>query len=184
MQKKILLVTLIILISTGLASASTGYEGFSFVGGASESSSSFRDKDSNTDDQIKNSVRTYRIGWTLTGGLYLGAVQETDSREENNQGTSSQKNGLSLGISDSGSFILYHWITEASMKLKNGSEYEGTGSGMDFGHHFQLNDYLSIGIQLSFREMKFNTQISQGSNIDSDLESSRMFPVISFGLTL
>ncbi len=70
------------------------------------------------------------------------------------------------------------------MKFKNGNEHQGTGSGIDFGHHFQLNDYLSIGVQLSFREMKFDTQISQGSSMDSSLESSKMFPVISFGLTL
>lgn len=164
--------------------ASTGYEGFNLAPSFFFTSKSV-DADGEGSKEIEEttSINSTRIGVTLKGGFYFGLLYESIKIDDGSDVFASKNYGTSIGITHNGSYMVFHFIHKANREQDIETEYRGAGSGFDFGHQFQLNSYLSIGIQLSHRAYKFDEGKIKNKDVDIDVESYATVPMVSLGLT-
>ncbi len=124
-----------------------------------------------------------RLGSTHIEGMYLGSIYET-SIENKNSNELEQKNlGLSAGFTEGGCYIIYHHFLKAKKNEDSVIEYKGSGYGFDFGWHFKISDYFSIGPQLSYRKFKFTESEQAGVNQEIGIEDSYYVPMLSIGIS-
>jgi len=163
--------------------ATTGYEGFHIITSFNVNASKQNNNDTgiHTEETVK--IMSTRIGYTLKGGFYLGVIDEAQDTNNGSDTLKTTHKGGSVGISQDGSYIIYHSLTESKTDIDALTSYSGKGSGMDFGHHFQVGDTLSIGAQLSFRTLEFDRAETDGITSKIDVTTHWMRPMITFGLT-
>jgi hypothetical protein len=145
------------LLTSLSSSATTGYEGVNltlsfFLGGEEETNNKTGEK-----AEENTLILSSRLGTTMEGGFYLGLLYESERIDNGSYELAAINKGATIGITHKGSYILYHFILDASQDIDAATTHSGKGSGMDFGYHFEMGAGFSAGAQLSFRSLEFDT---------------------------
>lgn len=122
-------------------------------------------------------------GIVMSGGLYLGAVYETDSTKTVSGSTTETKGtamGLGLGyITGNWSFILDYFVN-AAIEQVDSYEYTGTGLGVDVGYGFSLGGSTKLGVKLAYRSYTFDKYKATpaSTEVETDYAITEMEPGI------
>lgn len=121
-----------------------------------------------------------KIGYTMGNGLYIGAIY--DSRTDENNGSKSERSGVgaTVGYHNMGWYIDGSYYFTSTYKLAGGTELTGgTGIGVDVGHNFDILTNVYLGVQLSYKSFTY-TKIPSGDSTNKI--TSEMVPMLNIGV--
>jgi len=159
------------------------YEGFNLVPSLFYSNSESKNNDTGDKTQETNLFISTRLGVTLKGGLYIGAIYDLETTDDGTDKLETSNMSLSLGFTENGSYIVLHYFMDTSREISSTTTYTGKGKGVDFGHHFKIGNTFSLGAQISFRTIQFDTSDVSGAESNIDIETERAIPMLTFGFT-
>jgi len=167
LKKSLLIIYLYYCLPPITSFAATGFSGTNIA------SSSYYSSDRKT--------LSARLGSTHSEGMYLGWLYESSLDDRNNQQLKHKSFAGSIGLTSEGCYILYHYIFKTRKDENQSMQYRGKGYAFDFGWHFKVTKYISIGPQLSYRKFKYTESVAQGLKQGIGTEESYTIPMLSFG---
>jgi len=120
---------------------------------------------SNTEDSAATSVESssfradVRLGYIFDMGLYVGAMYQVDSTNDDITDPTSYNVGPTLGYYHSKGFyglVTYHLIGDSKNVLVDGDKYtDAQGPQVDIGWVFPLASSFYIGPQVTWKQIKY-----------------------------
>lgn len=125
-----------------------------------------------TTGETELSIYNFKLGTTLASGLYLGAVYDMESIDDDDRTSL----GLGVGfIKNEWNFHFTYFVT--SEKDSGTSEYTGTGMNFEIGYLFKVGSW-SVGPTLTYRMFTYD-EVNDVS-LNPELEENRFLPYVSF----
>lgn len=153
------------------AQVDNGLSGLYFSSSFSYITSESKTKD--TEQKNYTLPSYYKLGYFLKGGMYVGTIFQHQIGETYKGYASSNAWGVSLGFSESGSYINAHYLFSADTKIGSEKTSDGQGYILEFGHLYNIYECLSIGAQIAYQSTFYDN--------NSELEESNFTPMLSLG---
>lgn len=115
--------------------------------------------------------------------MYLGTIYDLTMKNDGNGNLQDSNIGVSVGFSDKGCYLLYHYFFTSNYHLDATTKYQGTGMGFDMGYQVSLGKGFSLGGQISYKKMNFKERIINGEEIGTDYSRENILPSFIFGFS-
>lgn len=176
----LLTITLSVLLSSEAQAQNSGDSGF-MIGLSAMKLDTATDGPNLGNDESSTSILNVKAGFTLSSGLYVGAIY--DSRTDESNGSKNERTGYgaTIGYHNSGWFIDGSYFISSTYKLANGTELsEGSGYGIDLGKNFDLTANIYLGLQISYKSFTYN---KAGPVTATNKIKSELTPMLNVGVS-
>lgn len=129
-------------------------------------------------------VGDIRLGYVFNMGLYVGAMYQIETTDNNGSNPSAFNVGPTLGYYHKGGFyglVTYHLLGESKDIPAVGNTYtDAQGPQVDLGWVFPLASSFSIGPQITWRQLEYGN-FDDGTNpaVPSDRSVTEVRPYLS-----
>lgn len=131
-----------------------------------------------------------RLGYIFRGGFYFGILYSGDSVDVDTNSPKIQREslGASFGYIYRGWAMTATWFPYSEQTLGGsntnnvGRFSKGMGFQLDAAYYYRLNEYISLGPQLVYKNFQYSEAVSSATNIHADADSNHsvLTPMLTF----